>query len=148
VLATLLALSLAAPAEPPKELPVAAKKELKALEGKWRILMVRHPDREAPRDDDGEVFEFKGHAIDFADGSGAGEVVELDPETDPKCLDFKMSKGFGVLKTGATFESSFELDGDTLTWAVYVGRGKYRPTTLDKPAVEGVMVVVLKRVKE
>jgi uncharacterized protein (TIGR03067 family) len=147
VLAALLALSLAAPTEPPKELP-AAQKELKALEGKWQIVRMLFSDREVPDHDDGEVFEFKGHAIDIAGGSGAGGVVELDPETDPKCLDFKTSKGFGVLKKGVTFESSYKIDGDTLTWAVYVGRGKYRPTTLDKPTVEGVMVMVLKRVKE
>jgi uncharacterized protein (TIGR03067 family) len=148
VFATLLALSLAAPTDPPKELPAAAQKELKTLEGKWRIVIVVHPDREAPRDDDGEVFEFKGNAIDFAEGSGTGQVVGLDLETDPRCLDFTMRKGFGVLREGATFESIYKLDGDTLTWALYVGRGKSRPTAFDKPTVEGGMVIVLKRVKE
>lgn len=144
-----LALVFTIPADPPKELPPAAKDELKTLEGKWKVVKVLHPDLATTPAADGyeAIVAFKGSAIDF-NGAGAGEVIELDPATDPKCLDFKVGKESGVLKEGATCESVYKLDGDTLTWAMYVGRGKNRPATFDKPAVKGGIVFVLERVKE
>src|SRR5689334_13225931 len=76
VLAIPLVLLLAAPADPPKELPAAAKEELKALEGKWKVVKVLHPDiTTTPAADGYEVIvTFKGSAIDF-NGAGAGEVI-------------------------------------------------------------------------
>jgi uncharacterized protein (TIGR03067 family) len=136
-------------ADPPRKLPEAAKKELKALQGKWRVVKFLHSDRETTpgTGDDAVVVEFKGDTVDF-DGSAAGTVVELDPTTDPKCLDFKIRVGSGVFKKGSTYESVYKRDGSTLTWAVYHGRGKNRPVTFDRPTDAGVMVMVLKRVKE
>jgi uncharacterized protein (TIGR03067 family) len=136
-------------AETPKELSGAARRELRILEGKWRVVRFLHSDRETTSGtgDDEVVVKFKGDTIDFA-GSAAGAVVELDPATDPKCLDFKALVGSGVFKKGSTYESVYKLDGDVLTWAVYVGRGKNRPTAFDKPTDAGVMVMVLNRVKE
>jgi uncharacterized protein (TIGR03067 family) len=132
----------------PKELPEGAQKELKALEGKWRVVKVVFSDREAVHDEDSDlVFSFKGSAIDFAK-SGSGVVVALDAATDPRCLDFKMLKGFGVLKEGATYESVYKRDGDTLSWAVHVGREKNRPVTFEKPADPGTLVIVMSRVNE
>src|SRR5262245_39429907 len=142
VFAVLVAASGAA--APPRELPEAAKKELKALEGKWRVTKFLHSDRETTpgEGDDAVVVEFKGKTIDFA-GSATGVVVELDPATDPKCLDFK-----GLYKKDTIYESVYKRDGDTLTWAVYHRRGKSRPVSFDKPTDAGVMVMVLSRVKE
>jgi uncharacterized protein (TIGR03067 family) len=134
-----------APADPPKELSGQAKRELKTLEGKWRIVKILFSDREATPD--GLVVEFKGGTIDF-DSSATGAVVALDPATGPKCLDFKMRTEFGILKKGATYESVYRCDGDTLKWAFYHGRGKSRPTTLGRPTDPGVMVMVFSRVKE
>lgn len=137
-------LAASGPAAPSKELPEAAKKELKALEGKWRVVKFLHSDRETtPGTGEDEVtVEFKGGTIDFA-GSATGSVVALDPTTDPKCLDFK-----GLYKKDTIYESVYKRDGDTLTWAVYHGQGRSRPTAFDKPTDAGVMVVVLNRVKE
>jgi uncharacterized protein (TIGR03067 family) len=134
---------------PSKGLPEPAKKELKALEGKWRVVKFVHSDRETTpgMGEDEVTVEFNGYTIDFA-GSAAGVVAELDPTTDPKCLDFKARVGSGVFTTGSTYESVYKLDGNTLTWAVYTGRGKNRPVTLDKPTDAGVMVLELTRVKE
>ena len=103
-----------------------------------------HSDRETTPD--GLVVEFKGDAIDFA-GVATATVVAT-PATDPKCLAFKVRRGSGVLKKGSTCESVYKRDGNTLTWAFYHGRGKNRPTALDKPTDRGVMVMVFKRVKE
>jgi uncharacterized protein (TIGR03067 family) len=132
-------------ADAPKNLSGAAKRELKTLEGKWRIVKILFSDREATPD--GHVFEFKGGTIDF-DRSATGAVVALDPATNPKCLDFKMRVAFGVLKKGSTYESVFKCNGDRLTWAFYYGRGKNRPTAFDQPTDPRAMVIVLKRVKD
>jgi uncharacterized protein (TIGR03067 family) len=125
---------------PPDKLP---EKELKAVEGKWAVEKFIHPDREITPD--GVTVVFKGGAIDF-DKSAPGEVVEVDGVTDPKCLDFKIKTGSGALKEGAAYESVYKVDGDTLTWAVYLGKGKNRPAGFDKQ--DEVMVMVLKRLKE
>jgi uncharacterized protein (TIGR03067 family) len=142
VLAGLLVAS--GPAVPSKELPEAAKKELRALEGKWRVVKFVHSDRETTpgEGDDAVVVEFKDNTIDFA-GSSTCVVADLDPATDPKCLDFK-----GPFKKDMIYESVYKRDGDTLTWAVYHGQGKNRPTAFDKPTDAGVMVMVLTRVKQ
>jgi uncharacterized protein (TIGR03067 family) len=118
---------------------------LKTLEGKWRAVKFLHSDRETTPE--AFVVEFKGDAIDF-DRSATGAVVALDPATDPKCLDFKMRTGFGILKQGATYESVYRRDGDTLKWAFYHGRGKSRPTAFGRPTDPAVMFMVFSRVKE
>jgi uncharacterized protein (TIGR03067 family) len=142
--ALLAGLLAAAGPVPSKEPPEAAKKELKSLEGKWRVAKFLHSDRETTpgEGDDAVVVEFKGNTIDFA-GSATGVVVELDPTTDPKCLDFK-----GLYKKDTVYESVYKRDGDTLTWAIYHGQGKNRPTAFDKPTAPGLMVIVLNRVKQ
>jgi uncharacterized protein (TIGR03067 family) len=146
VLAGLLA--ALGPVASSKELSEGAKKELKALEGKWEVVKVIFSDREAIHDEENRlIFTFKGNSIDFAK-SGLGIIVELDPSTDPKCLDFKLLKEFGVLRKGSTYESIYRIDSDTLTWAVHVGREKNRPLTFDKPTDAKTMVIVLNRVKE
>jgi uncharacterized protein (TIGR03067 family) len=137
------------PVEPPKELPEAAKKALKTLEGKWRFVKILHFDRESVpgTGEDTLTVEFKGKTINF-DNMATGAVVALDAGTDPKCLDFTVPKGFGVLKKGAIYESIYKRNGETLTWAVCVGRGKNRPVAFNRPTDPGVMVMVLTRVKE
>jgi uncharacterized protein (TIGR03067 family) len=136
-------------AVPSKELSEAAKKELKALEGKWRAVRFIHFDREtAPRtDDDPFLVTVTGGKIDFA-GVAAAAVADLDPTSDPKCLDFKVGVASGILKADSMYESVYKRDGNTLTWAFYYGWGKSRPSGLDKPADPGLMVMVLNRVKE
>jgi uncharacterized protein (TIGR03067 family) len=138
-----------APADPPRGLSGAAKRELRALEGKWRAVRFLHSDRETVPGADGDPFvvTIAGGKIDFA-GVATAEVTDLDPATDPKCLDFTARGESGVLKAGAAYESVYKRDGDTLTWAFYHGRGKSRPAGLGKPTDPGLMVLVLTRVKE
>jgi uncharacterized protein (TIGR03067 family) len=138
-----------APADPPRGLSGAAKLELKALEGKWRAEKFLHSDRETVPGADGDPFvvTIAGGKIDFA-GVATAEVTDLDPATDPRCLDFTARAGSGVLKAGSTYESVYKRDGDTLTWAFHYGRGKSRPAGVGKPTDPGLMVLVLTRVKE
>jgi uncharacterized protein (TIGR03067 family) len=136
-------------ADPPKELSSAAKGQLKLLEGKWRVERFLFSDRETipETEDDAPIVAFKDGTIDF-NGSVAATVFELDPSTNPKCFDFKAVTGAGLFRKGTVYESVYKLDGDTLTWAVYTGRGKNRPVVFDKPTDDGFVVMVLNRVKE
>jgi uncharacterized protein (TIGR03067 family) len=103
-------------ADPPKELPDGVKRELKALEGRWRAVKFLHADRETVpgTKDDPFVVMLKGGEIDFG-GVAAAEVADLDPAADPKCLDFRVRVGSGALAKGSAYESVYRLDGDTLT---------------------------------
>jgi uncharacterized protein (TIGR03067 family) len=136
-------------ADPPKELSDAARKELKTLEGKWRVVRFVHSDREtAPEDgDDPIIVEFRGDTIDFA-GSANGMVVDLEPAANPKGLDFMTRMAAGIFKKDSTCESVYKLDGNTLTWALYTGRDKNRPTSFNNPTEAGGIVIELKRLNE
>lgn len=118
-------LAVSGPQAPSKGPPDPAKKELKALEGKWRVVKFVHSDRETilGMGEDEVTVEYKGNTIDSA-GSAAGVIAEPDPAADPKCLNLKAREGSGVFRTGSTYESVYKLDGNTLTWAVYTGRGE------------------------
>jgi uncharacterized protein (TIGR03067 family) len=148
VLATLLALALAAPADPPKEkeLSAEAKKELKKLEGKWKVakLGVNGQERTLGPDDRELAAEIKDGKWIFT-GVEKAEIVAIDPTTEPKCIDFKsVEKG----RAGTVDEAIYKIDGDTLTIALYQGKGKQRPANFDTPKDAGTILVVLNRVKE
>lgn len=137
-------------ADPPKEkeLSDAAKKELMKLQGKWQAEKVNSGGTEemTPPEAAGQI-EFKGRKILLA-GKNLAEVADLDPTTDPKCLDFKVGMQNGALQKGTVYESVYKIDGDTLTWAIYIGAGGMRPANFDPPKEAGFVLVVLKRVKK
>lgn len=131
------------------DLTDAAKKELKKLEGKWQLVKLTSTEgeREATAVEAELLLEFKGKLMRIG-GKEIAEVRALDPGVDPKCLDFKAVAGMGEIKEGTVYESVYKIDGDTLTWAVYVGAGNKRPANFDAPKDAGTFVVVLKRVKD
>src|SRR5262245_12717054 len=96
MLAVALAVALVAPAPAPnnKDLPEAAKKELKKLEGKWKVTkeVTSGGEREQPALGRGEevTVEFKGDKVIInAKEKFEFEVSALDPGVDPKILDIK-----------------------------------------------------------
>jgi uncharacterized protein (TIGR03067 family) len=150
--ALLVSLSVtASPAALPqeKDLPDAAKKELKKLDGKWKPVKMITVDGEKDGGPDGPdvTFEFKGRTL-VVEGKEVAEVTAIDSATDPKSLDFKVKVRTGELAEGSTVEAIYKLDGDTLTMAVYIGEGKKRPGGFDAPKEAGSFVFVFKRVKE
>jgi uncharacterized protein (TIGR03067 family) len=148
MLATLVALCLAAPAED-KELPEAAKKELKQLEGKWKAvrLVVNDKDEEVTRDGADVFLTFKGRKVLLGDEE-VFEIPALDPSTDPKCLDLKAVADVpGVVGKGTLYEAVYKIDGDTLVMALHLVEGKGRPVKFESPKDSGVAVVTLKREK-
>jgi uncharacterized protein (TIGR03067 family) len=130
-----------------KELSAEAKKELKKLEGRWKgEKVITSQGEEVPPDDMGTI-EFKGRKVLLGDKEVL-EIAALDPTVDPKILDVKALMQLGELQKDTVYESIYKLDGDTMTWAIHIGEGKKRPANFDNPKDAGVVLVILKRVKE
>jgi uncharacterized protein (TIGR03067 family) len=151
MLAASLCLTLMISADPPKEkeLSEAARKELKKLEGKWRITKVVFNGKAKPGDDG--FFEFKGRRVIGLEGGEVEdyfEVVILDPATWPTILDLKALVDMGSLMKGTVYESIYKVDGDDLSLAIYLGTGKKRPDKFVSEKDSNVIVITLKREKK
>jgi uncharacterized protein (TIGR03067 family) len=137
-------------ADPPKkaELPEAAKKELKALEGKWQIVKGASAQGEADLKNLDAVCTIEGNRLTFTRGTRAEvvEVTALDLKTDPRCIDLTDVRAGRPPRVS---EGVYRLDGDTLILAVADSKeGKIRPTNFDKPTDARIMVWTMKRAKE
>jgi uncharacterized protein (TIGR03067 family) len=126
-----------------------AKKELKKLEGKWKLikLAIRGEEAEFPLD---SRITFKDTQMtvfieDSVKTTAKSRIVALDPNTDPTCLDLiEMRPGMVDLES----ECVYKLDGDTLRLAISLPTaGKSRPPGFDK-SIDTAMIWTLKRVKE
>lgn len=150
--AALVAVSLAAPAAPQekeKELPEAAKKELKKFEGKWKAtkVVVNENEQENPDIDGNPVtLEFKGRKVLFGD-KDLFSIPALDPGTDPKCLDLKALMDLGGVSKDTVYEAIYKFDGDTLVIALNVAEAKSRPGKFESPKDSNVAVVTFKKEK-
>jgi uncharacterized protein (TIGR03067 family) len=154
MLATLLSLSLIVspanrPEEKEKELPEAAQKELKKLEGKWKAtkLVVEGREEEPQMDGRDVIVEFKARKFLLAD-KDLFQVATLDPTTNPKLLDFKAVMDMGEISKGKTYEGIYKLDGDTLVVALYIGEGQKRPEKFESAEGSRVVVVTFQREKK
>jgi uncharacterized protein (TIGR03067 family) len=127
-------------------LPESAREELKLLQGKWLVQRLETKDQTyQPREGDGElVLEIKGHKWIFT-GQEKGEIVAIDPKTDPRCMDLKsVEKG----RAGQVEEAIYKVEGDTLTICVYQGKGKQRPTSFESPKQADTILAVFKRMRK
>jgi uncharacterized protein (TIGR03067 family) len=152
-LPVLLLLGIAAVADEPKpgakekEFSAEAKKELKKLEGKWRLVKIAATDGEVEMKDKELYYVFKGTEVTqtFGDKMATSRVDALDAATDPKCIDLT------VTREGApdrTLEAVYRIDGDTLQIAFSLAKeGKNRPTSVEKPS-DLSFIWTFKRVKE
>jgi uncharacterized protein (TIGR03067 family) len=140
---------IAAPADKPKDLPEAAQKELKKLEGKWKAvkMITSAGEKDQGANPPEEYLVFKGRRLSF-EGKERADVDSIDPSTNPKCLDIKAIEDQGPIKKGMVFEAIYKIDGDTLTIAIHIGEEKKRPANFDQPKEEQTMVMVFKRVKD
>jgi uncharacterized protein (TIGR03067 family) len=147
--------SLTTAAEPPKEkeqpkekqFSAEAKKELKKLEGKWLAVKFAYDNKDLEVKDIEVFFTFKGTEVMLAAGDKSEKLVitDLDPTTDPICIDF-IEKRTG--RPDRTLEGVFKIDGDKLQLAYSLPKdAKNRPTSFEKPG-EQVTVWTFKRVKE
>jgi uncharacterized protein (TIGR03067 family) len=151
----LILFSLTAPAEPPtekeqpKELSAEAKKELKQLDGKWRVVKLADANKESEVKDQEVYFVFKGTEVTLTspdkEKTETLRITAIDTTTDPKCIDL-LEKRAG--RPDRTLEGVYKIDGDTLRLAFSVPKdGKNRPTSFEKPG-DRAMVWTFKRVKE
>ncbi len=123
-----------------------AKKELQKLQGEWLLKKVESAGKKVENIDEKVVLEIKGNKWIFT-GQLKGEIIALDPATDPKCLDIKsVEKG----RKGQVDEAIYKIDGDTLTICLYQGKGKQRPTRFEATAEQPdtILVVFRKATKE
>jgi uncharacterized protein (TIGR03067 family) len=148
--ATLATLALVISTDAPKEreLPEEAQKEVDKLQGKWKAVKFagKGMEHEFKKDDPELILEFKARKWVFT-GVEKGEIVVVDPGTDPKRIDLKsLEKG----KVGVVEEGIYKIDGDTLTVCWYQGKPKAmsRPTTFDVPKDKDVVLAVFRRVKK
>ncbi len=135
-------LVLAAEADPFNE---AARRELKALEGKWVVERLE-ADGKKHEPEAGERAELtiKGTMWTFEPTRENWEVAALDSSCNPKLIDIKSTK---TGRAASIREGVYKLDGDTLTIAIYQGKDKKRPTSLKTPTEAGTVLFVLKRAK-
>lgn len=121
----------------------AAKKELQTLQGEW--VVVRIETKDAVHD----VGEEDRISLTFKDATWAfgtvqkGEVVALDPSTNPKVIDLTSVRGTRVTHN----EGIYKRDGDTLIVSIYQGKDKKRPTSFDRPTEDQTVLWTLKRAK-
>jgi uncharacterized protein (TIGR03067 family) len=131
-----------------KELPEAAQKDLKKLEGKWKaVKAVTDGEEETPMADAQDVFiEFKGRKLIMNDKE-IMHVATMDPSTDPKCMDLKAVVDMGGIRKDTVYEAIYKIDGDTLLLAIHVEGGTNRPAKFESAKGSKVVVVTLKREK-
>jgi uncharacterized protein (TIGR03067 family) len=146
-----LAVVLAAPAaDPVPKFTPEAQKELKKLEGKWRVAKVVGADGEIDTKDRELFFTFEGNKLEMSAGDKDTkenyDITALDPATDPRCIDLSEKRAG---RPDRTVEGVFKIDGDTLRFAFAIPRGeKQRPVGFDKPTDPRIIVFTLKRVKD
>jgi uncharacterized protein (TIGR03067 family) len=122
-----------------------AMKELQMLQGQWVLKESERAGSKVQHSDTTLVLEIKGNKWIFT-GQEKGQIIALDPKTDPKCLDIKsVEKG----RDGQVDEAIYKIDGNTLTVCLYQGKGKQRPTRFEATAEQpDTILAVLKKAKQ
>jgi uncharacterized protein (TIGR03067 family) len=141
--------SLTALADPHKEFSAEAKKELKKLEGKWKMVKSADAQKEFELKDEEMCFLFKDSDVTLTFSNSTKteklQVAAIDPATDPNCIDF-LEKREG--RPDRALEGVYKIDGDMLQIALSILKeGKNRPTSFEKPG-DRVLIWTFKRVKE
>jgi uncharacterized protein (TIGR03067 family) len=140
----------------PESLPVdpAAADVLKKLDGKWNITSVVKYGNEV------EAAVKLGITFTFADGTmklggyfpvTISKVVQVNPETTPKLLDFADSAADMKARKNV-WEGIYEFDGDTLKWAIVLEgdlpANGARAVAVESKVGSNVVLVTLQRAKE
>jgi uncharacterized protein (TIGR03067 family) len=124
----------------------AARKDLKALEGEWRVVRVETRGMGQNLGDELRVdVVIEGTKITLrANGKDVetGDIAALDPSTTPKIFDTKNRK------TNVVVEGIYKLEGDDWSLCRFVGKPSQRPTSFETPKDEGTLLIKLKRVKK
>jgi uncharacterized protein (TIGR03067 family) len=123
-----------------------AKKELKSLQGTWKVTALTHDGKEAPKDAiEKMVLMVKDDTYTLKMGGDEEEsgTIKIDPSEKPKTIDFVIKKG---KDKGKTQQGIYALEGDNLKCCMSEP-GKDRPKALASKKESGHILVVLKREK-
>jgi uncharacterized protein (TIGR03067 family) len=125
----------------------AGKKELKKLEGTWKVVRMEVAGVKMPQAAYEHVtIAIDGDKLSFRDKGKVYEEIEcvLDPAKKPREIDLHYVAGLkkGVLELGI-----YEIDGDVLKICQLLKTGKKqtRPGSLDSPKDSPQQLMVLKR---
>jgi uncharacterized protein (TIGR03067 family) len=123
-----------------------AKKDLKALQGTWKVTKLTFDGKDAPEDVVKKmVCTIKDDTYTMKDGDKKESgTLKLDPTEKPKTIDFVIKEGDDK---GKTQHGIYTLDGDNLKICM-AKPGKDRPKELSSKEDSGNILVVLKREKE
>lgn len=136
---------LTIPVHADEQLGKAAKDELKTLEGEWVVQRIETKDaKHEPGESESVILTIKGAKWTFGDIQ-EGEVIALDPTTNPKTLDLKSVRKGGKSTVN---EAVYQVTEDVMVIAIYQGKDKKRPTNLDKPTEGETTLWTLKRAKK
>jgi len=117
--------------------------DLERLQGKWKIVSYIENGKETRAED---VWEFAGDKLLYLPDSSVYSIVKLDAAQKPKRIEFdtitqkpaKVEKGFiGI----------YEFDADTVKFCI-AKPGKESPNTFDSRAGSGLIITILRRVKD
>jgi uncharacterized protein (TIGR03067 family) len=139
-----LALAATAVATAADEKDDANKKDLKALQGTWKVEKALRGGEEAPAGEtEKSKFVFEGNKFMIDEGRPRKETATftLDATQKPKTIDLT----FAMVKEAAL--GIYEVDGDTLK-ICFGGPGKDRPKKMESEKGSGLLLIVLKRQKK
>jgi uncharacterized protein (TIGR03067 family) len=150
----LLCLLTGVAADDPK-MQAALAKELKRLEGTWKVVSIVQGGKEQPVDTLGESMTFKDGRLTVRgnreDDQPEPQQFRLDPTCHPPVIDIDDS-GKNFKDAADVVEGVYRLDGDTLTVCLNweSGRGAVkgnRPTALESKEGSPGRLITLKRQK-
>jgi uncharacterized protein (TIGR03067 family) len=116
------------------------------LDGDWQIVKEVSGGKEQPYSEVAPVFTFEKGTLTIKVGDeGRKATVKVDAAKSPQTLDEVIEDG-GDLK-GKTVKAIYEIKGDELR-VCHGAPGADRPTELSSKDGDGLVIVILKRVKK
>lgn len=137
----LIGITLSLPVLGADEPTSSGPKELKRIQGEWVLQRIERngTKSEVDLDEPKMVLEIKENKWIFT-GKEKGKIIAMDS----RILDIKsLEEG----RVGEVDESIYKLTGDTLTFCIYQGNGKNRPTEFASKD-EDTIVAVFSRLKQ
>jgi uncharacterized protein (TIGR03067 family) len=126
----------------------AAAKDLKAMEGEWKVVGLEEGGRRASPDDmKGMRWTFQGSTmlpVNPGEKPGDKAEVKLDPGQSPKHIDLVVLEGDNK---GKTLEGIYKVEGGKLTICLR-DPGKGRPKEFTADGGEGQGLITLEKVKK
>jgi uncharacterized protein (TIGR03067 family) len=124
------------------------KKDQDQIQGVWETTAVELNGKDLAADGVKLTFTMKGNKASV-DGNEEAKrdygafTFKLDPTTNPKCIDMKITAGD---QKDTDLEGIYELKGETLRLCIKLG-AKERPAKFESPEGQNICLLSLKRVK-